>query len=196
MELARVFKNKGTKRTIRFGAWGCEELGLRGSQAYATKQKEASDAAKKADENVVTELDNLLLCINLDVHGGLIGTNNSTLTGPPELTTTVKTLSKELGAGFRVNEGLPSSDSTSLAGVGVPGVSFSRGTPTNSLMHSRDDDIRWMSPKALQKHGDFVEEFLTRYVARAVAFPFEKTLPDKIKKDIEEYFKRVGRKPP
>jgi Iap family predicted aminopeptidase len=196
LELARVFRDKGTKRTMRFAAWGCEELGLRGSHAYASKFKEASDAAKKADENAVTELDNVMLCVNLDVHGGLIGTNSSTITGSPDLTAAVKTLSKELGAGFKVNEGLASSDSTSLAGVGIPGVSLSRGTPTNSLIHSRDDDIRWMSPKALQVHGDFVEEFLTRYAARAVAFPFEKAMPEKVKKDIEEHFKRMGRKPP
>ena len=196
LELARVFKEKSTKRTIRFAAWGCEELGLQGSYAYAKKLRETSDAAKKADENAVTELDNTMLCVNLDVHGGLIGTNSSTITGPPDLTAAIKTLSRELGAGFKVNEGLASSDSTSLAGVGVPGVSLSRNTPTNSLMHSIDDDIRWMSPKALQAHGDFVEEFLTRYVARAAAFPFEKAMPDKAKKDLEEHYKRMGRKPP
>jgi len=196
LELARVFKEKSTKRTMRFAAWGCEELGLLGSYAYAKKLRETSDIVKKADENAVTELDNIMLCVNLDVHGGLIGTNSSTITGPPDLTAAIKTLSKELGSGFKINEGIASSDSTSLASVGVPSISFSRNTPTNSLMHSLDDDIRWMSPRALQVHGDFVEEFLTRYVARAAAFPFEKTMPEKLKKDIEEYYKHMGRKPP
>lgn len=196
MELARVFKEKGSKRTMRFIAWGCEELGLLGSRAYATKLRETSEAEKKEKEDAVTELDNVVLCINLDVHGGLIGTNSSRIMGPPELTSAVKVLSKEMGIVYTVNEGVYSSDGTSLSGVGIPSVSFSRGTPTNSLMHSRDDDIRWMSPKALETHGVFLEEFLTRYVAEAVAFPFERTIPDKYKKEIEDYFKRSGKKLP
>ncbi|MBM3292595.1 Zn-dependent exopeptidase M28 [Candidatus Bathyarchaeota archaeon] len=196
MELARVFKEKGSKRTMRFIAWGCEELGLLGSRDYATKLRETSEAQKKEKEDVVTELDNVVLCINLDVHGGLIGTNSSRTMGPPELTSAVKVLSKEIGIVYTVSEGVYSSDGTSLSGIGIPSVSLSRGTPTNSLMHSRDDDIRWMSPKALEIHGIFMEEFLTRYAANAAAFPFERTIPDKFKKEIEDYFKRSGRKLP
>ncbi|MBN1683779.1 M20/M25/M40 family metallo-hydrolase [Candidatus Bathyarchaeota archaeon] len=196
MELARIFKEKGSKRTIRFITWGCEELGLLGSRDYATKLREASEATKKEKEDAITELDNIILCLNLDVHGGLIGTNSSKTLGPPELTSTIKVLSKELGIVYNVSEGVYSSDGTSLSGIGIPSISFSRGTPTNSLMHSRDDDIRWMSPKALEKHGKFIEEFLKRYVAEAVAFPFERTIPDKYKKEIEDYFKRAGRKLP
>jgi aminopeptidase YwaD len=196
MELARIFEKKGSKRTIRFAAWGSEELGLLGSRSYATKLREVSEAAKKENENAVTELDNTLLCINLDVHGGLIGTNSSNVLGPPELTAAVKVLSKELGSGIKVSESVGSTDSTSLSAVGIPSVSLSRMTPTNSLMHSREDTIQWLAPSALQVHGAFLDEFLTRYVAKAVAFPFERTIPEKQKKDIEDYFKKGGRKLP
>jgi hypothetical protein len=63
-------------------------------------------------------------------------------------------------------------------------------------MHSTEDSIRWLSPKTLGTQGEFIELFLTRYVAEAAAFPFERKIPDKQKKDIEEYFKRRLRKPP
>ena len=197
MELARVFKEKGTKRTMRFIAWGCEELGLLGSRDYATKLREASEAAKKENEDEdQTELDRTLLCINLDVHGGYIGTNSSKVLGPPELTASVKLLSKETGSVYNVADGVYSSDGTSLSAVGIPSVSFSRSTPPNQFMHSVEDNMQWLSPVALQKQGEFVEEFLTRYVAKAAGFPFEKKIPKKQKKEIEDYFKRAMRKMP
>jgi hypothetical protein len=197
IELARIFKEKGTKRTMLFVAWGAEELGLLGSRHYSTKLREASEAAKEEDENEdQTELDKTLLCINLDVHGGYIGTNVSNVIGDSDLKSAVKLLSKETGIVFTVNEGVSSTDSTPLSAVGVPSVSFSRNTPPNQFMHSIEDDLKWLSHKALHVQGTFVEEFLTRYVASAAAFPFEKTIPEKQKKDIENYFKRAMRKPP
>jgi hypothetical protein len=59
-----------------------------------------------------------------------------------------------------------------------------------------EDEIKWLSPEVLRKHGAFAEEFLKRYVAKAAAWPFERTIPEKQKKEIEEYFKRAGRKLP
>jgi aminopeptidase YwaD len=196
LELARVFKARGTKRTMRFVAWGCEELGLLGSREYAKRLREASEVAKKANEEANTELDYTVLCLNLDVHGGLIGTNSAKILGPPELTSAVRLLSKEKGVVFKVSEEVYSSDGTSLSAVGVPSVSLSRETPTNLLMHTREDEEKWLSPDALRTHGAFAEEFLTRYVAEAAAWPFERTIPDKQKKEIEEYFKKAGRKLP
>ena len=196
LELARVFKERGSKRTMRFAAWGCEELGLLGSREYARRLREASEAAKKADEEATTELDNTVLCLNLDVHGGLIGTNAAKVLGPPELTAAVKLLSKEKGVVFSVSEAVYSSDGTPLSAVGVPSVSLSRDTPTNLLMHSREDEEKWLGPEALRTHGAFAEEFLRRYVAEAAAWPFERTIPEKQKKEIEEYFKKAGRKLP
>ena len=196
LELARVFKERGSKRTMRFVAWGCEELGLLGSREYAKRLRETSEADKKADEEATTELDNTVLCLNLDVHGGLIGTNSAKVLGPPELAAAVKLLSKEKGVVFSVSEAVYSSDGTPLSAVGVPSVSLSRDTPTNLLMHSREDEEKWLSPEALRTHGAFAEEFLRRYVAEAAAWPFERTIPEKQKKEIEEYFKKAGRKLP
>ena len=196
LELARIFQERGTKRTMRFVAWGCEEIGLIGSREYAKKLRETSEATKKKNEEATTELDNTVLCFNLDVHGGLIGTNSARVLGPPELTVAVKLLSKEKGVVFDVSEAVNSSDGTPLSAVGVPSISLSRQTPTNLLMHSREDEIKWLSAKALGTHGGFAEKFLKRYVADAAAWPFERTIPEKQKKEIEEYFKKAGRKLP
>lgn len=198
MELARVFKKKGSRRTMRFIAWGCEELGLLGSYHYARKLREESEKLKKEkpEDEVVTELDQTKLCINLDVHGAFLGSNSCSVLGQPDLTTSVKLLSKELGTVYEVREQVYSSDGTSLSGVGVPSLSFSRNGGSNVFMHSIEDDIRWLKPQALQSQGNFVEEFLTRYVGNAAAFPFEKSIPDKLRKDVEEYFSRSMRKLP
>jgi hypothetical protein len=196
LELTRVLREKGSKRSIRFVAWGCEELGLLGSREYAKKLREASEAAKKVNDEATTELENTVLCLNLDVHGGMIGTNSAKVLGPPELTAAVKLLSKEKGVVFRVSEEIYSSDGTPLSAVGIPSVSLSRETPTNLLMHTREDDEKWLSPEALGIQGAFAEEFLTRYVAEAAAWPFERMIPEKQKKEIEEYFKKGGMKLP
>ena len=192
MELARVFQEKGTRRTMRFVAWGCEELGLRGSVHYAGGLREESEKLKKErpDEEVETELDKTKLCVNLDVHGAFLGSNSSSILGPPELTAAVKLMSKELGVLYEVREAVYSSDGTSLSCVGVPSASFSRGGGSNVFMHSTEDEIRWLKPEALQIQGGFIEQFLTRYVAKAAAFPFERKIQDKNKKDIEDYFAR------
>ena len=63
-------------------------------------------------------------------------------------------------------------------------------------MHSREDEVKWLSPEVLGIHGVFAEEFLVRYVADAAAWPFERTIPEKQKKEIEEYFKKAARKLP
>jgi aminopeptidase YwaD len=196
LELARVFRERGSRRTMRFVAWGSEELGLLGSRHHATALREASEKTKKEDEDAETELEKVVLCVNLDVHGALIGTNSSRVLGPPELTAAVKLLSKEMGVVYDVEEEVYSSDGTPLSAVGVPSVSFSRRAPTNALMHSVEDSMQWLSPVNLQAQGEFLETFLARYVADAAAFPFERKVPEEHRKKIEKYFERAMRKMP
>ena len=196
LELAKSFKDRGTKRTLRFVAWGCEELGLVGSKSQATKLREANEAKKKENPEAVTELEKTLLCLNMDVHGGLIGTNDCSVLGPPELVTAIKLLSKEKGTVFNVTESVYSSDCASMSAVGIPSLSLSRNTPTNKLMHSVEDSIKYLGPSALGTHGVFAEEFLRRYVTEAAAWPFDRVIPEKQRKEIEEYFQREGEKLP
>ncbi len=196
LELARVFREKGSKRTLRFIAWGNEEMGLVGSHHYAHRLKTASGKLKKESPDKESELDRIKLVINMDVHGALIGTNEARILGPQDLTASIRLLSKELGTVFDVKEEVYSSDGTSFSSVGIPNVSFSRRAGSDILMHSTDDTTRWLSPLALRLQGEFVELFLTRYVTEAASLPFEKEISEKQKKEIEKYYRERLRTPP
>ncbi len=193
LELARVFKEKGSKRTIRFIAWGSEEMGLDGSNLYAKRLKTEDKEAKDKDEKAETELDRTKLMVNLDVHGALIGTNVAAVLGPGMLTDSLKLLSKETGVVFEVKESVYSSDGTPLSAVGVPSASFSRRSGIDIMMHSPEDIIEYLSPEALETHGKFVETWMTRYVTGAAAFPFKKEIPEKLMKQIKEYYENWGK---
>ena len=188
MELARVFKEKGSRRTLRFVAWGSEEMGLDGSNLYAKNLKKADKEAKEKDEETETELDLHRLCVNLDVHGAMIGTNAAMVLGTPMLTNSVKLLSRETGTVFEVKEGVYSSDGTPLSAVGIPSVSFSRRSGIDIMMHSVEDTIEYLSPDALELQGRFIETWMTRYVSEAAAFPFERKIPEKLRDEIKKYY--------
>ena len=196
LELARVFKEKGSKRTVRFIAWGSEEMGLDGSNFYAKGLKAEDKEAKEKDKKAETELDRTRLMVNLDVHGALIGTNVAAVLGPGMLTDSLKLLSKETGVVFEVKESVYSSDGTPLSAVGVPSASFSRRSGIDIMMHSPEDIIEYLSPEALETHGRFVEKWMTRYVTGAAAFPFKKEIPEKLMKQIKEYYENWGKNLP
>lgn len=197
MELARVFARKGSKRTLRFVAWGAEEIGLRGSIFYARTLKQKDKKAKKKQNfnktGTRTDLEKHRLCVNLDVHGVLLGSNQSLVLGPQDLTASVRLLAKELGPAFAVTEGVYSSDGSALSEAGIPSVSFARGGGTTAYLHTPLDEISLLDAEALGMQGKFIETWLERYVTQAVSFPFERTIPDDQKKKIREYFtERLG----
>jgi hypothetical protein len=74
-----------------------------------------------------------------------------------------------------------------LSSVGIPSVSFSRKAGIDILRHSTEDMIGWLNHKALQVQGRFVERFLTKYVAEAAAFPFDREIPNKLHEKIIKY---------
>ncbi len=194
MELARIFAKIGTRRTLRFAAWGAEELGLRGSVHYVRTLKDADEKDRKAETYVKgrdkTELERHVLCVNLDVHGAILGKNVALILGPADLSAAVRLLAKETGMAHEVKEEVYSSDGTPLSEAGIPSVSFSRSGGTTSYLHTPRDVIDYLSPQSLERSGRFVERFLRRYVTEAAALPFERTIPDEQKKKIREYFEK------
>jgi len=201
MELARVFKEKKSKRTMRFIAWGCEESGLVGSTSDVRRLKKESDEIKKNNSDEKTELEHIRLVINADVQGGKIGKNTAAVLGPVELKSSVKLLAKVKGvvystggSGGGISGGVYSSDGTAYSSAGIPSLQFIRsGAP---YIHSSEDSLQWLSPEALADQGAFIEDFLTRYVADAAVFPFDRTIPENDMKAIERYFKNRKEKPP
>jgi Zn-dependent M28 family amino/carboxypeptidase len=194
MELARVLAGTGSKRTIRFVAWGSEELGLRGSVFYVKDLKKRDKEARKAEGFVKgrdhTELEQHRLCVNLDVHGAVLGQNRAYVLGPADLTAAARLLAKETGVAHEVQEDVYSSDGTPLSEGGIPSISFFRSGGTTAYLHSPRDVIDWLSPEVLQRNGRFVELFLRRYVAGAAAVPFERKIPDDHQKKIREYLEQ------
>jgi len=193
LELSRLFAANGSARTIRFVAWGAEELFLRGSQYYSQKLKEKDELQKKkqANESVnVTELRNHRLCINLDVHGGILGKNEAIVLGPQDLISSVRLLSNEVGPAIELTEEVHSSDSTALSRVGIPSLSFTRKGGTAEYLHTPRDNIEYLDAHHLAMYGAFIGLWVKRYVADSLSFPFERSIPESQQKKIEDYFKK------
>ena len=126
MELARIFAKQKPKRTIRFIAFGSEEMGLRGSVAYTQNLKKIDKEEKDKDdfdkERDKTILDKHVFCINIDVQGILLGTDKCQCIGEPNVSTSVRLLAKELGYGMTVNDSIMSSDNTALSSEDIPSI--------------------------------------------------------------------------
>jgi Zn-dependent M28 family amino/carboxypeptidase len=192
MELARVLAPLPRRRSLRFIAFSGEETGLNGSLHYArdlykkdTREKKRKTFNKRIHK---TELDRHRLCFNLDVHGAVLGRNEAYYSGEEAVGIAVKLLSKETGTVVYVRKAPMSSDGTSLAALGVPAVQFARYGGTTHYLHSTLDDIRHLSPHALDITGSFAERFLRRYVLEASAFPFARKVPEDQMKRIKRYF--------
>ncbi len=192
MELARIFAEKGSKRTLRFIAFGSEEMGLRGSVHYTQQLKEKAHDEKEKDafdkEKDKTELDQHVFCINIDVQGVLIGSDSCLCIGEPEVNTSVQLLSKEIGKSISVSDSIMSSDNTALSSTGIPSIAFARSGAATGYLHSAKDTLEHLDPIAFEKTGRFIEQYMDRYVANAFAFPFERKVPSKLNDDIQEYF--------
>ncbi|MCD6369341.1 MAG: M20/M25/M40 family metallo-hydrolase [Thermoproteales archaeon] len=178
LELARFFAGKETKRTVRFILFSGEELGLRGSQAYVKKLGKEAEKIK--------------MVVNLDVHGGAIGSNGAVVTGPTQIKPYLEILSKEEGINLQIREDVYSSDGTSFAKKNIPSVSFFRSSGASAGIHSPDDDPSYVGPQAYEALAPIVIRFLSTLI-NAEEFPFPREIPQNIAKKVKEYFeKRLG----
>lgn len=173
--LAKALSGATLKRTVRIALFSGEELGLRGSLAHVDARKD--------------ELKNVVLVVNLDVHGGALGTTRAVVTGSKSLRHVFEFLAKKLGIKVEASEDVMSSDSASFARHGVPSVNIFRASGANSGMHTVEDSPDNLHPLAFELAGMLALE-LVREVANAEEIPFERELPDEIKKKVEDYFKK------
>jgi len=178
LELARIFAHEKLKRTLRFAAFGSEELGLRGSFYHA-----------KNPQNTKT----LRLCFDYDVHGILLGNLDAVVLGPEELKSLLSFTAKELGVPIKItNEmGIGSSDHMPLAFYGVPSVMLSRSGGAAQIMHTDLEDLRWCGQEAFVSVGSLSQVLLERLL-RAEELPFEKKIPEGIAKAVEKRFEDLG----
>jgi Iap family predicted aminopeptidase len=194
MELARVFSNKDTNRTLRFIGFSGEELGLRGSTAYIKKLKKDDEVCKKNKDFVrdgfKTELDKILFMVNIDVQGTKIGSNSCFTCGPSDIAASVRLLAAEIGTKYNVSENnIYSSDNAPFGYVGIPSASFGRSGVSSIFGHTDFDIIHHCDNKSLSKSGRFIEEWILRYITNSKSFPFERKIPGASQENVKKYFK-------
>lgn len=179
MQLLSYFKQHQPERTLKFVWCGSEEMGLLGSKAYCKAHEE--------------ELKNYKLCINIDMIGVTIGFDIACATSNVSLVSYIKYLANEVGFAIMPRQGVYSSDSTSFADAGVPGLSFARIAPQGgAVIHSRKDVMDFLEEENYYKTCDFIATFAERLINSKV-FPVEQEIPANMKEEIEYYFGRKER---
>ncbi|QOJ78293.1 M20/M25/M40 family metallo-hydrolase [Infirmifilum lucidum] len=176
LTLAKSLSDQRLKRSVRFVLFGAEELGLRGSLAYIDRHKD--------------ELKNVVLVVNLDVHGGALGFSAAIVSGSKTLRNYVEFKAKEVGVNLSISEDVMSSDSTSFVWKGgVPAVNFYRSSGSGADIHTERDNAEHLHPVAFKVIGEFALKFLVDLL-NSEELPFDREIPEEIKKKAEEYFKK------
>ena len=131
LTIAQELKQKSFPFSIRFIAFGSEELGLLGSQAYVESLS-------------AEERDQIIAMLNFDALGS---GNNLIVLGNRDLTSLAVELGTSQGIGVELSPGLRggSSDHASFAQVGVPVVMFTSDDP--SLIHTPQDRLESINPQ-------------------------------------------------
>lgn len=178
--IAEYFIANPCKRTLKFIWCGSEERGLLGSKAYCSVHEE--------------ELKNVVLNINLDMIGCIMGKFIACCTAEDKLVSYIEYLSDELGFGVSAKQDVYSSDSTPFADKGVPALSFARIAPSNTAtIHNSYDTKAVMKASQMAKDIDFINAFSDR-MANAVRCPVSREIPEKMKEELDYYLTRKRRK--
>ena len=171
-----ALKDKDLNYGLRFIFCGSEERGLLGSRAYV-------EAHEK-------ELEKAVLNINLDMIGSAMGTFIACATAEDKLPHYLGYMGAELGFPVEARTGVYSSDSTSFADKGVPALTLARlASEKVAPIHVRYDLQEVLSMPQLAKDCAFLTEF-TRRMACAALCPVARTIPEKLRKQIDEYLYR------
>lgn len=172
-------KNK-PKRTLEFIWCGSEEMGLLGSKYYVKKHEK--------------ELEKVRLNINVDMVAATLGYDIACVTGGEDIINYIKYVSKELGFPIKAYQAVYSSDSTPFADCGIPAISFARlSSRGGAVIHCHDDVIERLSEENYKKTYTFIINLISRWI-NAKVFPIEKTMPDKMKEELDYYLLRKDRK--
>lgn len=174
--IAEHFAKNPHRYGLRFIWCGCEERGLLGSKAYCAAHEET--------------LEKVVLNINLDMIGCIMGKFITCCTAEDALVQYVKYMSSELGFGATAYQDVYSSDSTPFADKGVPALSFARVAPHNTAtIHNSYDTIAVMKGEQMVEDIDFIIAFTER-MANAKRCPVAREIPDNMKEKLDIYLTR------
>ncbi|MBI4712231.1 MAG: Zn-dependent exopeptidase M28 [Planctomycetes bacterium] len=183
-EFARYFAANRSKRTLVFIWFGSEELGLKGSWAYAVRHKKE---LAKPRPPLSLKSEQIKLVINFDVAGTIFGNNGSVVCGSEAMANFVDSFAKEKGIPFSIEHAAYSSDNIPFNEKGIPSIALNRYSGIYG--HSTLDDIRLAGAEGLKIMGQFGLE-LTNRIVNASEIPFDLNIPDADKKFTYEYVER------
>ena len=173
---AEYFAKHSHRYGLRFIWCGSEERGLLGAKAYCAAHEE--------------DLKNVVLNINLDMIGCIMGKFIACCTTEEALTHYLKYLCAEQGFGIQVRQDVYSSDSTPFADKGIPAVSFARIAPGNTAsIHNRYDTYDVMKGEQMVEDVQFIIGFTERMV-NAKLCPVAREIPDNMKEKLDIYLTR------
>ena len=174
--IAEHFAKNPHRYGLRFVWCGCEERGLLGSKAYCTAHEE--------------ELSKIVLNINLDMIGCIMGKFIACATAEEKLVNYIEYFAAEMGHEIKVSQDVYSSDSTPFADKGVPAVSFARIAPNNTAtIHNSYDIMKLMNGAQMAEDIDFLIAFTSR-MANAKLCPVKREMPDNMKEKLDTYLFR------
>ena len=174
--IAEALSKAGCNYGLRFVWCGSEERGLLGSKAYVETHEEG--------------LKDIVLCINLDMIGCIMGKFAACCTSEEKLVSYIQYMASELGFGCHTYQDVYSSDSTPFADKGIPAVSFARWAPNNTAtIHNSYDTPAVMSGRQMAEDIAFIAAFAER-MAKAKLCPVAREMPDNMKEKLDEYLLR------
>ena len=174
--IAEHFAKNPHRYGLRFVWCGCEERGLLGSKAYCTAHEE--------------ELSQIVLNINLDMIGCIMGKFIACATAEEKLVNYIEYFAAEMGHEIKASQDVYSSDSTPFADRGIPAISFARTSPNNTAtIHNSYDTIKLMKGAQMAEDIDFLIAFTSR-MANAKLCPVKREMPDNMKEKLDTYLCR------
>lgn len=174
--IAEHFAKNPHRYGLRFVWCGSEERGLLGSKAYCAAHEE--------------ELSKIVLNINLDMIGCIMGKFIACATAEEKLVNYIEYFAAEMGHEIKVSQDVYSSDSTPFADKGVPAVSFARIAPNNTgTIHNSYDTMKLMNGAQMAEDIDFLIAFTSR-MANAKLCPVKREMPDNMKEKLDTYLFR------
>ena len=176
LALAEKFLTEKHRYGIRFIWCGSEERGLLGSKAYCAAHEE--------------ELKKVVLNVNLDMIGCIMGKFIACCTSEEKLVHYIQYFGSMEGFGLKANQDVYSSDSTPFADKGVPAVSFARIAPNNTAtIHNSYDTMKVMKMEHMEKDIEFIGTFMSA-MANAKYCPVSREMPEKMKEKLDYYLTR------
>ena len=174
--IAEHFAKAPHRYGLRFIWCGSEERGLLGSKAYCSAREE--------------ELEKVVLNVNLDMIGCIMGRFIACCTSEEKLVHYIEYLASEQGFSVAARDGVYSSDSTPFADKGIPAVSFARIAPANTASyHNSYDTLKVMKAQQMKADIEFITAFVDR-MANAKLCPVKREMPEKMREKLDIYLNR------